>query len=137
MRDKIQSLKADRRALEAEKTDTTSMMKALQDKLMLEQEEFRKREEEWKAVNQGTHETSLLLNELRTNAQIQAAYSTQLSEELRLVKSEKMNLEETLGAKQVEYANFEKDLSELRSDKEKLLLKLSKRETKLKDVFDI
>lgn len=134
MREKIQSLKADRRGLEAEKLEANTMVKNLQEKLLLEQEEFRKREDEWKAVNQGAHEASRLLTELRTNAQIQAAHSTQLSNELRELQLEKIKLEELLQDKQIEQTSFGKEINELRFDKEKLLTKLSKRETKLKDV---
>ena len=110
------------------------MVQSLQEKLLLEQEEFRKREEEWRAVNQGTHEASLLLNELRTSAQIQAAHSTQLSDELRALQAEKIKLEEILRHKQEEEMKYDKELSDLRSDKDKLIQKLSKRDTKLKDV---
>lgn len=134
MREKIQSLKAERRNLESEKAETASLVTSLRENLIHEQGEFRRREEEWKIVNKDAHEASILLNELRANAQIQAAHITQLSDELRSVQAEKNTLKESLQSKEKLQAEFEKGMRELNLEREKLNAKLSKRETKLKDV---
>ena len=141
IKEKVQKYKVECRALIGEKTTNEAMISKLQETLTAQEQDYVKRENEWKLLNADAHKTSQLINEMRQTAQFQSIHVSQLVEEKRqlVVEREKLSNRIAVAEQHSAYidsnlALVQKEVTDLKAEKERAIAKIQKRDSKLQDV---
>jgi chromosome segregation ATPase len=139
--EKIQRYKADRKVYDESRVETTCLVQSLQQTISSQEQDYLRRETEWRLLNEDAHKASTIINDLRLQLQLQGAVALQHDEDRRNLTAENERLTTQLSslkqrgaALDTSSTALEREIVELKADRERAIQKIIKRDSKLKDV---